>query len=200
VSTDKPRILKHADSARVVEAPVYDARIEAERIVAEARAQAQRIEAEAHEEAERVRAKAAAEGRERGLQSVSELLAGARAQAVRAAKESERELRVLAVRIAEKILGRELKLDAQAIADVAAEAVRLAGEARELTVRVHPDDLAALERGRPRVLERARATQIAFRADERIARGGCIVESELGLVDARLSTQLDAIERALKGE
>lgn len=197
--SDKPRILK-ATEARPIEAPLYDARLEAERILAEARAQAERIVADANDEAERLRAKSTAEGRERGLMAVTELLVGARAQAARTQKETERDLRALAVRIAEKILARELALDPTAVADVAAEAVRLAGEARELVVRVHPDDLAALERGRPRVLERSRAMQVAFRADERVARGGCIVESELGLVDARLSTQLDAIERALKGE
>jgi flagellar assembly protein FliH len=33
--------------------------------------------------------------------------------------------------------------------------------------------------------------------DPSIARGGCIVESELGEVDARLEVRLDALERAL---
>jgi flagellar biosynthesis/type III secretory pathway protein FliH len=41
---------------------------------------------------------------------------------------------------------------------------------------------------------------VRFVADDRVARGGCIIETELGVVDARLSTQLDAIERALRGE
>ena len=65
---------------------------------------------------------------------------------------------------------------------------------------MHPDDLKALERGRPRLLERAlRAQALQFRADPSVGRGGCIVESELGTVDARLPVQLEAIERALRG-
>jgi flagellar biosynthesis/type III secretory pathway protein FliH len=68
-------------------------------------------------------------------------------------------------------------------------------------LRCHPDDLELLERGRPRLLERCRsAGALQLEADERIARGGCVVESELGSVDARLAVQLDAIERALRGE
>mgnify|MGYP000969136534 CR=1 FL=1 len=71
----------------------------------------------------------------------------------------------------------------------------------QVTIRCHPDDLAALERGRPRLLERAtRAQVMQLRPDPNLARGHCVVDTELATIDARLSTQLDAIERALRGE
>jgi flagellar biosynthesis/type III secretory pathway protein FliH len=58
-----------------------------------------------------------------------------------------------------------------------------------------------LERGKQRLLDRCRAAQaVRFVGDERVTRGGCIIETELGIVDARLSTQLDAIEHALRGD
>ena len=140
-------------------------------------------------------------GRERGLQAVTELLTGARAAATRARNAAESELRVLAVRIAEKILARELQLKPDAVADVVAQALAHAGEPRDVVVRMNPADLEAIERGKPRLIERVRSARaVTFRADETLARGGCIVESELGVVDARLSTQLEAIERALRGD
>jgi type III secretion protein L len=196
------RVIKGGSgSARIVEAPVYDARLEAEQLVADARADAERIRADAAHEAERVRAKAQAEGRERGLAAVTELLVGARAAAARARNNQETTLRTLAVRIAEKILGRELTLRADAVVDVCARALDQAGEPRELVVRAHPSDLQELERGKPRLLERVRSAHaLTFRADESMARGGCVIETELGVVDARLSVQLDAIEKALRGE
>ncbi len=185
----------------IVDADVYDAKLEADRLVGEAQQRAEKLLAEARDEAERIRRKAEAEGRERGLAAVSELLVGARAAAARARAGAEAELRVLAVRIAGKILGRELSADAGAVVDVAAEALRHAGEPRELVIRCAAEDVEALERGKPRLLERCRAAQaVRFVADERVGRGGCIVESELGVVDARLATQLEAIERALRGE
>jgi flagellar biosynthesis/type III secretory pathway protein FliH len=185
----------------IVEAPVYDAKMEADRLLAEARGEAERIVADAQHEAERLRGKAHAEGRERGLQAVTELLAGARAAATRARSAAESELRVLAVRIAEKILARELALKPDAVADVVAQALAHAGEPRDVVVRMNPADLEAIERGKPRLVERVRSARaVTFRADETVARGGCIVESELGVVDARLSTQLEAIERALRGD
>jgi flagellar biosynthesis/type III secretory pathway protein FliH len=185
----------------IVEAPVYDAKMEAERLIAESRAEAERALADATQEAERLRTKAHAVGRERGLAAVTELLVGARAAAARSRGGAESELRALAVRIAEKILGRELALRPDAITDVVLEALRHAGDPREVVVRVSPDDLAALERGKPRLMERcASARAVTFRADESVGRGGCVIDTELGVVDARLSTQLEAIERALRGE
>ena len=191
------RILKGGEPSPLSSSPaaaevakVYDARQEAEQIVRQAQG-----------EAERLRAQAQAEGRERGMAAVTELLVAARAATARARASSSGELRTLAVRIAEKILGAELKLRPEAVVDVAAEAMRNVGSASQVTVRCHPDDLAALERGRPRLLERcARAHAVHFRVDANAGRGGCVIETELATVDARLSTQLDAIERALRGE
>lgn len=167
----------------------FDAKVEAERILSEA-----------GREAERLRAQATTEGRERGLAAVSELMVAARASAARAQRNVEGDLRTLAVRIAERILGRELSLNPDAVNDIVGSALRQAGAPRDIVLRVHPDDLKALERGRPRLLERAqRAQTLQFRADPSVGRGGCIVESELGTVDARLNVQLEAIERALRG-
>lgn len=167
----------------------FDPRVEAERILADAR-----------KEAERLRAQATTEGRERGLAAVTELLAGARLSAMRAQREVESDLRTLAVRIAERILDRELSTRPEAVVDIAAAALSQAGAPRDVVLRVHPEDLRTLERGRPRLLERcARAQVIQLRPDSTVGRGGCIVETELGTVDARLQVQLEAIERALRG-
>jgi type III secretion protein L len=185
----------------IVEAPVFDAKMEAERLVTDARLEAERLVADARQEAERLRQKAAAEGREKGLQAVTELLVGARAAATRARDHAESDLRALAVRIAGKILGRELALRPEAVIDVVAEALAHAGEPHEVVVRVSSTDLEAVERGKPRLVERMRSARaVILRADETVPRGGCIIETELGVVDARLSTQLDAIERALRGD
>jgi flagellar assembly protein FliH len=34
--------------------------------------------------------------------------------------------------------------------------------------------------------------------DSRVDRGGCIIETDVGAIDARISTQLDTIEEAIR--
>jgi flagellar biosynthesis/type III secretory pathway protein FliH len=43
----------------------------------------------------------------------------------------------------------------------------------------------------------SQAENFVLRADAGVTRGGCIVDSELGRVDARLETQLARLEQAL---
>lgn len=187
--------------ARVLKGGLRDGKkVEIDPFPFDPRAEAKKIIAEAKHEAERLRNQAVVEGRERGLASVTELLTVARVQTMRTQREIREDLRVLAVRIAERILGRELAQNPDVVLDLVGEALSQAGAPREVVVRCHPDDLKALERGRPRLIERcARAHAVVFRTDPTIARGSCVVETELGTIDARLPTQLDAIERALRG-
>jgi flagellar biosynthesis/type III secretory pathway protein FliH len=184
------RIIKAGPNQVVIPAPVASAKAQAEAIVASA---------EAVREAARQEGYAA--GREAGLASVTALLAAARAEVDRRAQGAEAELRRLAVRIAEKILARTLALGPDAVVDVVRGALAAAAERRDLVVRVHPDDVAVVVEARERLLAGAAArAHLAVRADATVGRGGCIVETEVGSIDARLDVQLAAIERALLGD
>jgi flagellar biosynthesis/type III secretory pathway protein FliH len=69
-----------------------------------------------------------------------------------------------------------------------------------VVLRVHPADLAIVEQTRPDwSLRIAAAADVRVVADERVGRHGCVVETPVGRLDARLQTQLDALDRALRG-
>jgi len=72
-----------------------------------------------------------------------------------------------------------------------------ARRARDVVVRLHPDDAAILERAAPDVAARAGRASFTVKADASIERGGCVVETDLGELDARIDVQLDALARAL---
>jgi type III secretion protein L len=185
-------------SGAVIPAAVHDAHREAERIVAAARAAGERLVAAAEAAREAARQEGQARGREEGLAAVTELLVRARALAAAARAEAAADLRTLAVRIAEKVLGRALVAAPELAGDLCAAALEAARHQRDITLRVHPDDLRAVEAARPRLRALLlRAPDLALRADPAVGRGGCLVETEAGVIDARLETQLDAIERAL---
>lgn len=85
---------------------------------------------------------------------------------------------------------------------------RIADGCSYLKVRVHPDDYEAASREFARFAaewrERGRAVPVSVSADRELGVGACICESDLGMVDASLSTQLAAmraaVERALARE
>jgi flagellar assembly protein FliH len=73
------------------------------------------------------------------------------------------------------------------VAVVATEAVdTLLLSARHITVRVHPDDHALVAQGAADVLA-ARGARLLSDAD--VLRGGCLVESDIGVIDATLEAR-----------
>jgi flagellar biosynthesis/type III secretory pathway protein FliH len=175
----------------ILSSAVFDAKAEAQRILAEAREQAQALFAQA-------RAQGFEEGRTAGQAAAATELVAKTTELARARAAAQADLARLAVRIAEKILARALALDPALVVDLCAAALAgLAGD-RSIVLRVHPEDVALVEAARERLRGVGAAGELAVRSDPTIGRGGCVVESELGRVDGRLEAQLAAIERGLR--
>jgi type III secretion protein L len=194
------RIVKGApEEGRRIEAEVYEAGERARAVVAKAEADAAALRASAEADRDRLRAEAIEAGRAEGLARAAAALASAARERDRRLAAVERELLALAVDVARKILGRELLLDPAAVVGIAREALAAARGRRELTLCVNPADAGAL-----RAAEGALAGAVApfaglaIREDAAVPPGSVVVETEAGLVDARLETQLAAVLRALE--
>jgi flagellar biosynthesis/type III secretory pathway protein FliH len=139
--------------------------------------------------------------REAVFAEVTELLVSARAAAKAERAAAKDAALVLARKMAEKIVGRAVELDPTIMGEITGQALaasRLRGGA--VVLRVHPDDLASVEQTRPQWAQRiATAADVHVVADESVERFGCVVATPVGRLDARLQTQLDAFERALRG-
>jgi flagellar assembly protein FliH len=130
------------------------------------------------------------------------LLAAARAEANRELATAKDAAVVLARRMAERIVGCAVELDESLMRKIAAQALAAVKPSKEaVTLRVHPDDLAALEAARRQWLgELAAQADVRLVADDGVGRYGCVVETAVGWLDARLQTQLDALEAALRAK
>ena len=186
---------------RVVPAAVLTAEAEAAQVRAQAERDAAALRAEA--QAARVQAERAGfeAGKQEGMAQVSTLLLAARARAHQDLAGAKDAAIVLARRMAERIVGRAVELSPELLGEIVAEALA-ASRARtgKVVLRVHPEDLATIEHERPRWLARVAAgVDVRVVADPAIGRHGCVVETAVGRLDARLDTQLDALERALRG-
>ena len=96
-------------------------------------------------------------------------------------------LALAATRLARQIVRSELSTRPESVASVAQEALdALLLSARHITLRVHPDDHALVATGAGEVLAARGARLIA---DAAITRGGCLVESNIGVIDASIETR-----------
>lgn len=206
------------------ERALSDAQAEAARIVDAAKREAERLRTAAERDgfakghAEGV-AKGHAEGIAKGdaeghaaaktahdaaLQAIEEGFATelGRWMAVRddAMRFAERELAAIAISMAEGIVREHVKADPAVVAREAEAAIGLFARATRVTVEVAPEDAPILAESMPRLvaaLPEGAAVSIVSR--EGIARGGCVIRSSEGSVDARLETQFRRMREGLIG-
>lgn len=92
-----------------------------------------------------------------------------------------------AVMLARRVVRAELRSHPEQVAEVATQAVNtVLQSARQIRVLVHPDDHALVAGGAAEALQSRGARLLA---QPGIERGGCIVESDLGLIDARIEAR-----------
>jgi flagellar assembly protein FliH len=180
----------------------------------EARQRAARIEKEAHE-------RGLQEGRREGLAQVRREATQAATDEARADlarltqaletglaafEESRRRLLALAecglIELALTIARRVCKRDvgttsATALANARA-VVQMAEHERDLEVHVNPAECAALQQAAPQLLASTkRLTHVKIVPDGEVERGGCVLHSRVGTIDASVETQLDRVAEAL---
>lgn len=103
-----------------------------------------------------------------------------------------------AVLLARQVLRQELRAHPAQVAQVARDAVNAVMlSAREVVVRVHPDDLPLVAEGAAEALQ-ARGARL--RADASVPRGGCRVESDVGSIDALIDSRWRRASAALGHE
>jgi len=105
--------------------------------------------------------------------------------------EQTREIALLA---AQHIVQAELALEPERIAEIVTGLLARVRRAERAVVRAHPDDLPALARMR----EEHGLVHVELEPDATLARGGCVVATPIGTLDASVETRLDALRSALK--
>jgi type III secretion protein L len=180
---------------------VVEAKQEARRIIDEAEQQANRIRDEAEQEREQLRQQGYDEGYQEGVGQYTEQTTKALLDIDTLKVALEPEYIRLVTACVEKIVGEELKLHPESIIGIVRNSLKAATQQREINVRVNPADAEILRKNQRRLLDvLARANSIEIREDDSVGRGGCIVVTELGTIDASLERQLNAIQAALDEE
>jgi flagellar assembly protein FliH len=172
----------------------------------------QDIVAQAHAEAEAIRAQAREDGFAAGLQAAQAELATA-AEALAAAVQSAAGLReevadqvergavALGLRIAEQALGAAVEVDPDRVVDAVRGALRRLTERDRVTILVNPADMDTVRAATADLMARLGGIESCdVQAERRVSRGGAVVRTVEGDVDATLETKLARAREVLLAE
>jgi flagellar assembly protein FliH len=112
-------------------------------------------------------------------------------------QEMESALIQLSLESAQKIVG-GLPINAKTVETVVREALKQVQDTADVSVQLHPDDFALLRKHKSPLLKDSPETgPLRFVASAEVSRGGCIVQTRFGLVDALRETKLEQLRKAV---
>lgn len=150
---------------------------------------------EARSEADAIREAARAEGFEAAKAEAAGIVISAGRARDTLLKKFEGHVIDLALEAASMIVKKARELDPAAVEEVYRRALAAAQPVGPVRIRVAPGDYeTALTLAAP---EGETSWSVSVVRDASVGEGGCIVESEAGMVDSRLETQIEAVRRAL---
>lgn len=109
-------------------------------------------------------------------------------------RQTEEQMVRLALAMARRVVRREIALDKDFALAMARVALDRLGERTSTTIHLHPDDYAVAA---GRKVEDWAGAHVSVVSDPAVTRGGCVVDSDLGMVDGTIEAQFDEIARAV---
>ncbi|MFA4967538.1 MAG: FliH/SctL family protein [Candidatus Margulisiibacteriota bacterium] len=206
-------ILIERKPVEVVERPVIEEKDESrteqyplEMETEAAESEAQKIIERARQEALGIREQAKKDGNEAGrkeadlkIQEALKTLNQSVIERKKIIKDAENEILRIALKVAEQIIRSEVSLHRDVCLNIVSEAIMRISDREQVIVRVNREDAEYIKRYKDRlsgILDGVKSFSVI--EDSTIEPGGCIVETNLGYVDARISTKLKSIEEAIE--
>ncbi len=200
-------VKRQSDEAAVAKA---DAQKQADDIIAKAKAEAAKILADAHDEEQKIKSEASEQGYKNGynegcasgeeemnrlIERLHKMIEAVMLRREEILKETEQqivELVILMTRKVVKIISETQKTTIMSNVLAALKKVRTRGE---VTLHVNVEDLKLTTANVSEFIKRVENVDgIKVVEDSTVEKGGCVVETDFGAIDARISSQLSELE------
>ncbi len=188
---------KIAPGTKIIKANEYAQLVKAEEIIAEARKRAELILDDAKKAYEQEKRKGYEDGLREGQLKIAEKMMETVHRTVDYLASAEEMMCSLVLEAIKKIIG-DMD-DREIITRVVKNALAMVRNQKQVTLKVAPEDLETIQSRLSDIMENYPTIGfVEIVADSRLKKHSCVLESEMGVVDASVEVQLKAIEKALR--
>jgi len=170
---------------------------EAQTLLDNAASEAAHLRAQAHQDGYAQGLEEARRHMQDQLARLGEIVQRAHADTAQILRNVERDVIDLVLLIAERVVYRELSLNPSLVVEAVRQAMEVAETGIVVRVRVNPEDLAFVEAAWQDVAAEHRFQAVELAADRLVQRGGCVVETRTGAIDAQVDSKIAEVERVL---
>jgi len=188
-----------APDAKVIPSAQFEKLVEADELIERIHLDIEAYRKEVEVECQKIKEKAQEEGFSEGLAKWNEQLQFLEKEKERVEEQMNKTIIPLALTAVKKILGKELEMKPSLVAEIVKTALKPVSQHRKITIFVNKEDLDLIEEDRSEIkalFEHLSTLSIKVRDD--VKRGGCIIETEAGIINAQLESQLTALEAAFQ--
>lgn len=188
-----------APGMKVIPAKDFSTLQKASQVLKTARQEAKDLAEKGLREAQEERERGFQEGFQKGMESFHVHLLALDQELKELRIEIQKKILPLTLSTARKILGEELRLHPDRIVDIILTSLKPVSQHKKITIYVNREDLEFLEKEKPKIkamFEHLQSLSLQVRDD--IEQGGCIIETEAGIINAQLENQWRALESAFQ--
>lgn len=188
-----------ATDDKIILAEDFSTLMSSEEILSHAKLDAEHYRTEVTKECEELKKTAKEKGFEEGLAQFNEQILLFERNLRHLQIELQKQILPLALKAAKKIVGKELELHPETIVEIVLQTLTPVTQSRKIAIYVNKAEKEALEANRPRIKELLNQVQtliIQDRAD--VSPGGCIIETESGIINASIENQWRSLEAAFE--
>lgn len=188
-----------APQTKVIPAEAFSTSLDAIEVLEKVKKDAEQYRLEVAAECEKLKEQAQREGFEEGFKKWMDTIARLEEEIAKVRGDMEKVLVPVALKASKKIVGREIEQSPSAIVDIVSNTLKAVSQHKQITIYVNKKDIDALETNRSRIkqlFESLEVLSIRERAD--ITPGGCIIETEAGIINAQLDNQWRILENAFE--
>lgn len=188
-----------ATDEKVIPADQFSLLLDAAEVLEKAKEDARTYKEETEAECETLRQQARQEGFAEGLSQFNEHLINFEQNLRKLRHDTQQATLPLALQAAKKIVGKQLDLHPETIVDIVLQAILPMTQSHRVTIYVNKSEKEILEAQKPRIkeiLEQIESLSIQDRSD--VSPGGCIIETERGIINATIENQWRALEAAFQ--
>jgi type III secretion protein L len=190
--------LQRAPQKKIIPSQEFSSLLEADELLTHVKQEAEKYRLQVTQECETLKEEAEKKGFDAGLEKWNQQIALLETEIGKVQEEVKKVVIPLALKAAKKIVGREIEIAPDTAADIAVNSLRAVSQHRRITIYCSKHDLESLEKNRERlraVFEHLESLSIQERED--VQQGGCVIETEAGIINAQIDRQWEALERAL---
>lgn len=205
---------KVKEASNKCETKMNEAQVEAKKVIEDAKEQANMIIADANNQANEVLESARAKGEEdgweegfsRGEEEVNRLitrlnriLSSTIQKRNEVLEEAESEIVDIIIAIARKVVKTITESHKQIVVEQISEAIKKLKGRAEITIRINVEDLMMTTKHKKDFLQMVEGIEnVRILEDNSVDKGGCIITTDFGSIDARISSQLSELEQKVR--